>query len=74
MGAPGYSKIRFAATYQALRDCLAHMEDDDLSPSEQRYRYKLVQVAQCIVDEHGEMEAPKTTVLSRRESLRQTME
>ena len=59
MGTPGYSKIRFAATYRALRDCVTHMEDDDLSPSEQRYRYKLVQVAQCIVDEYGEMEAPK---------------
>jgi hypothetical protein len=54
-----YVYVRFEATYQALRDCLTHMEDDDLSKSEQRYRYKLVQLAQCIVDEYGEMEAPE---------------
>jgi hypothetical protein len=41
------------------------MEDDDLSPSEQRYRYKLIQLAQCIVDEYGEMEAPEASQPSR---------
>ena len=59
MATRGHVYVRFEATYQALRDCLNHMEDDDLSKSEQTYRYKLVQLAQCIVDEYGEMEAPE---------------
>ena len=58
MANASYPYVRFEATYQALRDCLIHMEDDDLSQSEQTYRYKLVQLAQCLVDDYGEMEAP----------------
>lgn len=48
--------VRFSNTYDALVDCYEHIDDDDLSEEEAKYRAKLIRLCQVIADEVGEEE------------------
>lgn len=49
------SYCRFENTLNDLGDCYDHMnEKDDLSDSEKRARFKLIQMCKDIVEEYGD--------------------
>lgn len=45
---------RFENTVDDLRDCYEHMDDDDLSSSEQKKRDRLIKLCQQIAGDYGE--------------------
>jgi len=45
------SYCRFENTYQDLEECYSHLEDDNLSSSEFRYRQDLIELCRNIVQE-----------------------
>jgi hypothetical protein len=53
------SYVRFENTYTDLSDCLEHLNDDNLSESELRYRNWLVEKCQEIVDSAEEVSSPE---------------
>lgn len=51
------SYCRFQNTYPDLKDCYEAMdEDDDLSPDEQKYRKRLIELCCQIAAEYGNSE------------------
>ena len=48
------SYVRFENTMNDLQDCQEHIEDGDLSESEEEYRYCLIELCKTITDEYGE--------------------
>jgi hypothetical protein len=44
------SYCRFENTYNALRECEEHIEDEDLSDDEKKYRERLVKLCGNIFD------------------------
>lgn len=51
------SYCRFENTWQDLRDCERHLdEDDDLSEDEKKYRTKLIKLCQDIIDKADEFD------------------
>lgn len=51
---PNMSHCRFENTHIDLRDCYAHMDDDDLSDAEKNAREKLIRLCCQIADDYGE--------------------
>lgn len=49
------SYCRFENTVQALKECYDAM-DDELSPDEQKWRKRLVELCAAIADEYSEQE------------------
>ena len=50
---------RFTNTTEDLYDCFEHMDDEDLSPDEQRARGVLIRLAVAIALKYGETVGPK---------------
>lgn len=48
------SYCRFHNTVIDLRDCQEHMDDEDLSPSEQQHRQNLIKICVDIAADYGE--------------------
>lgn len=46
---------RFQNTLSDLQDCYEHINDDDLSESEKEARDALIDLAQTIAEEYGEL-------------------
>lgn len=53
---PNMSYCRFQNTYQDLMDCYENLNDSDLSHNERRYREKLIELCQDILDEYDPQE------------------
>lgn len=49
------SYCRFENTYKDLADCIDHMNETDLSETENLYRKKLIEACKYIVDESDRM-------------------
>lgn len=49
------SYCRFVNTRQDLKDCMDHMDDDDLSPAEEKERLKLIELAIEIAETYADM-------------------
>jgi hypothetical protein len=45
------SYVRFENTLRDLQDCFDHLYDDDLSPSEEKYRKFLIEICKEIAGE-----------------------
>jgi hypothetical protein len=50
------SYCRFHNTYQDLQDCLEHIEDDDLSAEETKYRKWLIETCEEILERSGRLD------------------
>lgn len=50
------SYVRFENTYDDLLDCFDHLEDEDLSQSEQRSRMRLIDLCRRIAEAYPEEE------------------
>ena len=50
------SYCRFENTYNDLKDCYAHMDDDLEGEDEEKARVRMVKLCQKIVDDFGGME------------------
>jgi hypothetical protein len=48
------SYCRFENTYRALLDCSEHFEDEGLSSDEEKYRKRMIELCQNIVDSYPE--------------------
>ena len=45
---------RFENTFNDLEDCCDHINDEDLSDNEKKFRKRLVQLCQDLIDEYEE--------------------
>lgn len=50
------SYCRFENTFKDLKDCVDHLEDEDVSSSEETYRKRLIRLCQEIAANYGEDE------------------
>lgn len=46
------SYCRFENTFLDLKDCTEHMEDTDLSPTEERYRERMLRLIKTLAIEY----------------------
>jgi hypothetical protein len=49
------SYCRFENTLGDLEDCFDHIQDDDLSSTEERCRKALIELCKEIAEQHGDM-------------------
>lgn len=55
------SYCRFENTFEDLKDCADHLEDEDVSSSEKFYKKRLIRLCQEIAANYGEDEDGKQT-------------
>ena len=53
------SYVRFENTYKDLLDCFEHLNDEDLSASELKYRNLMVDMCKEIVDDAEMLDSPE---------------
>jgi hypothetical protein len=53
---PNMGYVRFQNTYQDLRDCRDHLDDEDLSEEEKHARQSLINLCEVIALDYGDVE------------------
>lgn len=64
---PNMSYCRFHNTLLDLRDCHEHIDDNDLSPSENEKRKQLIDLCREIADSYDEGDYPLNNDLGAKE-------